>query len=123
MVTPVSIENRLVTLSKEVDEAHSELIEVESHYYSMKSQYEIALAKSRLRFASISSPTGKNYTIGEREDLALVENETLHLQMGSAEALVKSTRANAARIRTQVDIARSIGTSVRASLEIQLEGQ
>ena len=123
MVTPVSIENRLVTLSKEVDEAHSELIEVESHYYSMKSQYEIALAKSRLRFASISSPTGKNYTIGEREDLALVENETLHLQMGNAEALVKSTRANAARIRTQVDIARSIGTSVRASLEIQLEGQ
>ena len=118
MVTPVSIENSLVTLSKEVDEAHSELIEVESHYYSMKSQYEIALAKSRLRFASISSPTGKNYTIGEREDLALVENETLHLQMGNAEALVKSTRANAARIRTQVDIARSIGTSVRASLEI-----
>ena len=84
----------------------------------MKSQYEIALAKSRLRFASISSPTGKNYTIGEREDLALIENETLHLQMGNAEALVKSTRANAARIRTQVDIARSIGTSVRASLEI-----
>jgi hypothetical protein len=118
MVTPVSIENRLVTLSKQVDEVHNDLLEAESHYFSMKAQYEIALAKSRLHFASISSPTGKNYTIGEREDLALIENQTLHLEISAAEALVKGTRANAARIRTQVDIARSIGTSVRASLDL-----
>lgn len=118
MVTPVSIENRLVTLSKEVDEAHNDLLEVESHYFSMKAHYEIALAKSRLHFASTSSPTGKNYTVQQIESLALVENETLHLKMSSAEALVKGTRANASRIRTQVDIARSIGTSVRASLDL-----
>jgi hypothetical protein len=38
--------------------------------------------------------------------------------LNSAEATVKAARANAQRIRTQVDIARSIGTSVRASLEM-----
>ena len=100
------------------EEAHNDLLEVESHYFSMKAHYEIALAKSRLHFASTSSPTGKNYTVQQIESLALVENETLHLKMSSAEALVKGTRANASRIRTQVDIARSIGTSVRASLDL-----
>lgn len=118
MVSPVSIENRLVTLSKEVDESHKDLINDESNFYSIKSQYEVSMAKSRLRYAAISSPTGKNYTVTEREDLALVENEELHFELGKAEAMVKASRANAARIRTQVDIARSLGTSVRASLDL-----
>ena len=39
-------------------------------------------------------------------------------QMATAEALVRASRANAQRIRTQVDIARSIGTSVRTSMDI-----
>jgi hypothetical protein len=37
--------------------------------------------------------------------------------MGS-EAVVKATRANMQRIKTQIDIARSVGTSVRSSMEI-----
>jgi multidrug resistance efflux pump len=118
VLTPQMVENRLKELSREIDESHSELVEAESHYLSVKAQYEIALAKSRLNMARRSSPTGKNYTVGEREDLAIVENEELHLRMASAEALVRGARANAQRIRTQVDIARSIGTSVRTSLDV-----
>lgn len=118
VVTPADIERRLIQLSKEIDEAHSELVEVESHYNSTKSQYEIALAKTRMSYSSISSPTGKNYTVQEREDMTLIENQEAHLKMGSAETLVKAARANVNRIRTQVDIARSIGSSVRASLEV-----
>lgn len=118
VVTPADIERRLINLSKEIDEAHSELVEVESHYNSVKSQYEIALAKTRMSYSTISSPTGKNYTVQEREDMTLIENQDAHLKMGSAETLVKAARANVNRIRTQVDIARSIGSSVRASLEV-----
>ena len=118
VLTPQMVENRLKELSREIDDSHSELVEAESHYLSVKAQYEIALAKSRLNMARRSSPTGKNYTVGEREDLAIVENEELHLRMASAEALVRGARANAQRIRTQVDIARSIGTSVRTSLDV-----
>ncbi len=118
IITPQMVENHLRNLSKEIDEAHSELQEAESHYLSIKAHYEIALARTRLDLARRSSPSGKNYTVGEREDMAILENEELHLRLASAEALVKGARANAQRIRTQVDIARSVGTSVRTSMDL-----
>jgi hypothetical protein len=118
ILTPQLVESRLRELSHEIDDSHSQLIEAESHYYSIKAQYEVALARTRLSFAKRTTPTGKNYTVGEREDLAILENEELHLRLAGAEALVRGARANAQRIRTQVDIARSVGTSVRTSMEV-----
>jgi hypothetical protein len=118
VVTPAQIEKRLYDLSKEIDEAQKYCEAVEKNYYDTKSAYEVGLAKSRMKFASVSSPTGKNYTVQEREDLALIENEDLHFAMGAAEATVRSVRANITRIKTQVDIARSIGTSVRVAMEL-----
>jgi len=40
------------------------------------------------------------------------------MNLSIAESSVKAARANANRIRTQVDIARSISVSVRASMEM-----
>jgi hypothetical protein len=117
VVTPAQNEKRLYDLSKEIDESHSELVEVESHYNSYKAQYEISIARSRMLYSTKSSPTGKNYTVSEREDMALLDNEELHIRVAMAEAQVKAARANASRIKTQVEIARSIGTSVRSSME------
>ena len=71
-----------------------------------------------MKYASLSNANGKNYTVQEREDLALIENEELHFQMASIDATVRSVRGNIVRINKQVDITRSIGTSVRTSLEI-----
>jgi len=118
IVTPAQIEARLYALSKEIDEAHEELAKAEADYNQAKSQYEISMAKSRMTYASKSSPTGKNYTVQERDDLALIDNEQLHMHIGITEAIVKAARANASRIKTQVEIARSIGTSVRTSLDL-----
>ena len=118
IVTPAQIEKRLYDLSKEIDDVHRYSEIVEKTYYETKSAYEVGLAKSRMKFASVSSPTGKNYTVQEREVLALIENDDLHFSMGAAEATVRSVRANIARIKTQVDIARSIGTSVRVAMEL-----
>jgi hypothetical protein len=118
VATPADVERRLIRLSKEIDEAHSELIEVESHYNSMKAQYEISMARSRMLYANKSSPAGKNYTVTERDDMALLDNEELHLKMATTEAQVKASRGNMVRIKTQVDITRSVGSSVRASFEI-----
>lgn len=117
VVTPAQIEKRLYDLSKEIDESHSELVEVESHYSSFKAQYEVSMARSRMVHATKSSPTGKNYTVAERDDMALLENEDAHLRVAMAEAQVKAARANAMRIKVQVEIARSIGTSVRSAME------
>jgi len=117
VVTPMQVEKRLKELSKELDMCHDYLASAEEAYFTTKAHYEVSLAKSRLSLSSKSSPMGKNYTVGEREDMAIVENEELHFQIARAEAMVRAARANAARIKTQVDIARSIGTSVRTGME------
>lgn len=118
VVTPVQVEARLKDLSKLIDEAHNDLINAESTYHARKAEYEIAMASTRLTLANKSSPTGKNYTVGEREDMALIENRDLHRAVAQEEAIVKANRANVARLRVQVDIARSIGTSVRTGMDV-----
>lgn len=118
VVTPQQIENRLYQLSKEVDTAHGDLVECEAKYHLAVAQYEIGLAKARLDLAGRSSPTGRNYTVGEREDLALIANQEQHLVIAVEEAKVKAARANVQRLQTQVKIAQSMSASVRASMEI-----
>jgi hypothetical protein len=75
---------------------------------------EISMARSRM---SVSHPDFKLTSV-QRDDEALIQNAEQHMQLAMAEASVKANRANANRIRTQVDIARSISVSVRASMEI-----
>ena len=118
VITPAMIEKRLRDLSKEVDEAHMYLVNTETNYNEIKGNYEIAMAKSRMKYATTSSPTGKNYTVQEREDLALIDNEQLYQDLGLVDAQVKAARANTQRLRIQVEIARSVGTSVRTSMDL-----
>ena len=114
IVTPSMVEARLRDLSRQVDESHKELSDAEKLYFETKAKYEIALAQARL---SLSGKTQK-ITVGDKSDMALLATQDLHLQMATAEAIVRAARGNAQRIRTQVDIARSIGTSVRTSMEV-----
>jgi hypothetical protein len=118
LITPQQIEARLYGLSKEIDVAHGELNKCESDYHAKKSLYEVSMARTRMTYASKSSPTGKNYTIQERDDMALLENETLHFEVNVIEARVKAARNNVARLRVQVDLTRSMSASVRTSMEL-----
>lgn len=113
-LTPQQVERRLLDLSKEIDESHKELMACESTFHVAKASYEIAMARSRM---NKSHPDFK-LTAVQREDEALIDNAETHMNLAIAEASVKAARANVQRIRTQVDIARSISVSVRASLEI-----
>ena len=117
VVTPEQVERRLKELSKLIDEAHDELVVAEKDYHDRKAYYEILMARSRMEYSTKSSPTGKNYTVGERDDMALIANSEAHQLIGIQEATVKACRANVARLRVQVDIARSIGTSVRTGMD------
>lgn len=113
-ITPDRVEARLYELSKETDTAHDELVHAEKNYHNAKAKFELAIARERLSIGL----NNLKLRVGDVADRALVacENEWFDLQQ--AEALVKAARANANRVRTQVDIARSIGTSVRASMEL-----
>jgi hypothetical protein len=118
VVTPQQIEARLYALSKEVDEGHENLVQAEQSFHQMTAEYEVAMARSRISWASKSSPTGKNYTVGEREDMAIIENAEQHFMIATVEAQVKAARANVQRLKTQVEIARSMSASVRSSMEL-----
>lgn len=114
VITPVKIENRLLELSREIDDSHEQLTKAEMDYHKAKSAFELAIARARILTGNASA----KMRVQDVADHALIQcyNEFQTLQI--TEAQVKAARANAHRIRTQVDIARSIGTSVRASMEI-----
>lgn len=114
MITPDKVEARLYELSKEIDVAHDELVKAEKAYHNNKAVFEIAIAKARL---VIGHSNGK-LRVGDVADTALVKCELEFNDLVIAEAMVKAARANSNRVRTQVDIARSIGTSVRSALEL-----
>jgi uncharacterized protein with von Willebrand factor type A (vWA) domain len=113
IVTPASVEKRLLDLSKEIDEVQQFLDEAEAEYFTAKSDCEISLAKERLELTK----SGLKFTVQEKEDIALTTCEGQFRRLGIAEAKVRAARGNAQRVRTQIDITRSIGTSVRASLD------
>jgi len=57
-------------------------------------------------------------TVVMRDDAALIENASQHEAVAYAEASVKAHRANVSRIKTQVDITRSISSSIKATLDL-----
>ena len=118
IITPAQVESRLFNLSLEIDKAQLELDKAEEQYVMTKAKYEISIAKARIALAGEVGSNNKSLTATEKEDKALVANEDMHLLIASAEILVKAARANVSRIKTQVDITRSIGSSVRSSMEV-----
>lgn len=114
VITPEKVESRLYELSKEIDIAHDELVGAEKNYHTAKAAFEIAIAHARITIGL----SNMKLRVGDVADKALIQCEKEWNEIQYAEALVKAARANAQRVRTQVDIARSIGTSVRASLEV-----
>ena len=117
IVTPESIERRLMFLAREINVCYQDLEKAEHAYQLAKSTLEVKMAKSRIEIAG-TTRAGKNYTVGEREDMAVVENEAEFFAESLAEAVVRAARANAKRLEIQSDITRSMGTSVRSALTV-----
>jgi hypothetical protein len=117
VVTPMQVERRLLHLSRELDQSQEALVEAERAYMNAKSEYEIESASARMRERQYSLESGNKITVNELDDRALLRCRIQLRKLGEAEAIVRAERANAVRIRTQIDIARSIGTSVRKSME------
>lgn len=117
VITPMQVERRLLALSKELDDSHNVLVAAEHGYMKAKTDSEIEAAKWRMKIRQRALDAGRKITVGEVDDETMLRCESLLNALSIAEAVVKAERANAARIRTQIDIARSIGTSVRKSME------
>lgn len=118
VLTPPQIEQQLRALSRRIGEAQAENATVEMTFSTDKAELEISMAKTRLKYANQSKPGGKNYTADERTDLAVTENEELFRKVAVDEALVKASRGRINQLNTQTDIARSVSTSVRTSMNL-----
>jgi hypothetical protein len=118
IITPEKVERRLRELGRELDAAQSDLVLAEDSYAKWKADFEVDVAKARIRIGKNAASDGVKITVQEKEDKALIECETQYRGLLGSEAVVKATRANMQRIRTQIDIARSVGTSVRSAMEV-----
>lgn len=117
-VTPMQVEKRLLDLSKEIDDAHQWLNDAETGYHAAKLAAEVGQAKILLEVGKQMADHGSKMNVAEKQAWCLVKAETLLDALSRAEVEVKAARANVQRLRVQVDIARSIGTSVRSSMEV-----
>lgn len=118
LYTPADVEAKLVSLSQEYDESHKELDAAEMEYATAKSLYEINSARARLHIRARALEAGRKITVQEVDDESTVECASELTRLNTSEAIVRSARANAQRLRTQIDIARSVGTAVRAAMDM-----
>ena len=118
LLTPVDIEQRLNGLSEELDEAYEEMAFQEMEYQKAKHKYEMTAARARMQLGHQYKDSGLRLTVQDKEDMALEKCQGEALALAIAEAQVKASRANLARIRTQIDVARSMGASIRSATEL-----
>lgn len=118
VLTPQRIENRLRTLDLSLEDATAELIEAEAEIAKTTADLEIAFARRRMKERTRALEAGSKITVGEIEDLALIGCSDQFMSKTMADARVKAARAKVKQIITQIEIARSLGSSVRASMEI-----
>ena len=119
ILTPMQVEQQLRGLSRQIGEAQQENAELEMSYSTLKAELEIGRAEVRLRYADMLKPSGKGFTVDERDDHATVENMLLIKAVAVEEAKVKASRGRINQLNTQADIARSVSTSVRTSMTLE----
>lgn len=113
-VTPEQVEKRLMELSKEVDEAHEKLRDADANLVEKEYQFKKKMAESRVRL----SHSDNKMRVQEIDDRALMMNDTEYFEYLTAQHIVRAAKSNSDRVDTQVQIAQSVGASVRASLTI-----
>ena len=118
LVTPADVENKLISLSRELDEAHIKLETAETGYGRAKPDWDLEVAKTRFSIRARANEAGRKMTVQEIEDEAMILCELHYVAFCKADAMVRVARANVNRIKVQIDIARSVGTAVRAAMEM-----
>jgi hypothetical protein len=107
VLTPVDVEQELLTLLNRLDEGQRFLAEKDAEATERSMTYDLAFARALIR-ASASSAEG-------RKAEALLACEDLYRNQVLAESVVRTTRERMKVLYTSVEVVRSLGASVRAS--------
>jgi hypothetical protein len=117
-ILPMHVDRRLIQLSKELDSTTTWLCDAEEGYMAAKTAHDLAAATNRMRIKQRMIENGEKPTVQEVEDRALIATREELTELNACEGIVKAARANSARLRVQIDIARSVGASVRAAMDV-----
>ena len=117
IVTPDHVVQRLLALSKELDEATSAVVDAERQYADARSAYDVRSAQRRIIVAERLADKGIKATVQEKDDMALLESRDQYTAYNIADGQRHAARHNVNRIRAQIELARSIGTLVRTAVE------
>lgn len=115
IVTPMQVERNMHLLYDEIDGIPAQIKEAEEAYALAKVAYEIAEASA---WMNAVAPGGGKLTVGERERIATLATEPQLRALLLADATRKAAQANATKVRVQADLIRSMGASMRSSMEM-----
>lgn len=118
LILPGDVDRRLIALSKELDSACGALMHAEKEYMRAKTSYELSSAEARMKAKQTAIERGAKITVQDCDDQSLLACRDELTRLNAAEGTVKASRANNARLRVQIDIARSVGASVRAAMDM-----
>jgi hypothetical protein len=114
LTTPSDVEARLLALSDELDSAHHALERAEQAMVEAKMAHMEAHARATVAIDS----DGVKRTVDKRKaEVDILTSESAY-RLSSAEAVARLARDNVFRVKTQIEIARSLGTSVRSAMEL-----
>jgi hypothetical protein len=110
----MEVEKRLLELADELDEAQDLLTAAELEFAQAEYDNRQSLAQARLTIGNEERRT----TDQQRKDEATVFCKSQDFALVMADARVRIARSTVFAIRSKIDIARSLGTSVRSSMEV-----
>lgn len=108
-VTPMQVEARLRQLGRELDDAVKPLNEADAEYQEAKTAFEMAYARAAV------GADGRNAE--ERKAAAALATEEEKWRLTLTEVKVSTMKRNIQRLERHVEIARSVGRLVMASMD------
>lgn len=118
ILTPMQVEQRMIDLSRQLDAAQPALDEASLACDKAKIAWDVNSAKVRIAIRAKAADAGRRITKDEVDDEAMVRCQDEYMAMIYSDGVKRAAMGNVKRIATQIDIARSLGTSVRASVAV-----
>lgn len=120
LFTPADIEQALIRLSARMDRGNAYLDAVERAYSKAKEVYDLACAKAMDQIVSEYERQNLRPPAADiRKARVFLVTTAEREQLRRLEVLILHTRRRLHHLSRQIDIARSLGTSVRAAMAAQ----
>jgi hypothetical protein len=113
ITTPQQVERQLVALMNALEKATEDLADARLEAEEAREEYDNAMAKARILLAE----DNVKRTVQRREDEAFLMCGDQRRMANAKAVRLSMVRDDIARIKMQLDATRSLGTSVRSSMD------